>query len=136
MKKVIKVHEDLWTIRVLTSKRYEKLHGEDSLAITDTEIKCIDFKKGEISLSTIIHECTHLYYFYAPVGTMTHTTVGDWEEIFAEFNAKFLHKLNILSLELYIFLCGASLKPITRRILKNHIKTERKLSKLCDLSLE
>jgi len=136
MKKTLEVHGDMWTFRILSTKRYEKLHGDDSLAITDTELKIIDFKKGEISLATIIHECTHLYYHYAPVGTTTHTTVSDWEEIFAEFNARYLHKLNALALELYLFCCGTSLRTQTKKIIRSHITIERKLSKLCDLSLE
>lgn len=122
--------------RSISPARYETLHGTDSVAITDVEIKTIDFKKGEVSLGTIIHEVTHLFFHYAPVGTMTSTTVADWEEILCEFNAKYLNKVNAISLELYALLCGDSLKTETKNIIKQHIKAERKLSKLCDLSLE
>lgn len=83
----IKINEDYWNYRVLSTEKYTELYGPDSAAITDMETKTIDIAENGLNLDTIIHEIFHAYKNYLCIDSaeMTNDAI---EEIYASFFAK------------------------------------------------
>ena len=50
-----------WEARLLTRRKYEKLHGADSGAITIMSTKQIDFNKSDLNPEDVRHEVFHAY---------------------------------------------------------------------------
>lgn len=79
------INEDTWTCRLWRAKTYEKLHGDDSGAITDVVEKFIDFRDDEFSLETVGHELTHVYFKYLHLDSVVDPKIKDIEEIFSSW---------------------------------------------------
>jgi hypothetical protein len=52
-----------WTIVFMAKRSYEKLHGEDSSAITIGDKKEIHFNKTDLCPKYVYHELGHAYFF-------------------------------------------------------------------------
>jgi hypothetical protein len=64
MKSALKVHikGSEWTVRLMTDKSYDKVHDEESTAMT-TDKRTLDFRKKSINLHIIRHEVLHAFVF-------------------------------------------------------------------------
>jgi len=59
----IQIKGATWECRLLTKKKYEKLHGYDSSAITVGNARQIDFLKADLIPGFVIHELLHAYVY-------------------------------------------------------------------------
>jgi hypothetical protein len=74
-----------WTLKLWRSKAYEKLHGDDSAAITTPDENLIEFKENELSLETVAHEMFHANFKYLHLDSTTSLIIDDVEEIIASW---------------------------------------------------
>ena len=95
--KIIK--DKQWTFSLLTDKKYEKMHGDDSDGITYTDQRHVYFRKTGLNIRIVLHELFHTYVSMSLTESMEVDRVGQEElscEIFAE------HGLDMLNLALEI----------------------------------
>ncbi len=83
MKLQFSVLSKKWTMRLLDRKRYNKKHGNDSLAITHVQKRRIDLSPKGMDLATITHELVHAYLAELCVHSCD-LDDENLEEIFAE----------------------------------------------------
>jgi hypothetical protein len=81
---VLKIKDIKWHLALLDDVDYNKKHGTDSLGITESEHRIIDFKKSAFSESLIRHELMHAYISSCCIASMGELTDIDMEEICAE----------------------------------------------------
>lgn len=96
------IKDKTWTFVVLSDKKYEKNHGDDSCGITHPEEKYVYFKKSKLTMGYILHELFHVYVSMSLTTSMDIDRNGQEEldcEIFSE------HGLDIyrIALELDTF---------------------------------
>ena len=77
-----------WKLRILSSSRYNRKHGLDSLAITVMYKRRIDVHALGVDLETLIHELVHAYLYEMCFKSTNDVSVEDLEEVFAELMAK------------------------------------------------
>ena len=90
----LQIQEDTWTLRLWRGRAYERLHGEDSGAITDVIDKTIDFNNDETTLETVGHELFHAYFKYLHLDSVVEPKISDVEEIVASWIGSNLDKFH------------------------------------------
>ena len=95
------INEDEWTCRLWRSKTYEKMHGDDSGAITDVVEKTIDFRDDEFTLEVVGHELTHVYFKYLHLDSVVAPKIQDIEEIFSSWLGANFQKFNERVFQVY-----------------------------------
>jgi hypothetical protein len=96
----LQVNEEMWTCQLWPAKVYEKLHGNDSNAITDIEECTIDFRDDAVTLAICGHELMHAYFKNLHLDSVVQPKIEDVEEIIASWIGanfvKFYHKANLI----------------------------------------
>ena len=78
---------------MLPSKKYTKKHGYDSLAMTISYKRRIDFHAEGVDKETLVHELTHAWLYEMCYKSTNNIDVEDLEEIFAELMSKWGREL-------------------------------------------
>lgn len=87
------IGEDMWKCSLWKMKTYIKLYGDDSDAITDIELREINFYKEQLNLETAIHEIVHAYATLLHLESTVEMSKDDYEEVWASFLAKNIHRI-------------------------------------------
>lgn len=78
------INGDVWKYRLLSKERFEELHGDRCVAVTDKSTKTIDFREDHAKFNIVVHELTHAYMHYLFLGSTHNLTLSDFEEIVCE----------------------------------------------------
>lgn len=106
----MRINGDNWNIHLLSNSVFNKKLGKEYSAMcmyNDTE-RDIFFKTEDMSLDTVIHECTHAYYSYLPI--YKNTSKGNTEEFVCDLMAAKLFDLVWASLLVWVLLRLYSLR--------------------------
>ncbi len=76
-----------WKVFKLKDEDYRKI--SDGVAVTDIDKREICISAGSCNLNTIIHEVFHAYHASLCLDSTNEITGDDYEEIYAEFVAKY-----------------------------------------------
>lgn len=96
-----------WSYRLLPPNVYEKKHGDDSLAITDTKTHCIDFRSDRVEIGLVRHELLHVVVNSLCVGSAD-LSAHQMEEVAAEILQYHWEDLDAWSSRIYSSLKKAS----------------------------
>ena len=99
-KKTIKDKE--WTFLLLSDKKYDKDHGEDSDGITYPSERCVYFAKSTINLSVILHELMHVFNNASLINSSDLTRLQQ-EELGCEIVAEHYFDIGKLAFEINEF---------------------------------
>lgn len=97
----IDIQGDTWTCSALNTKKYENKYGDDSLAMTLTDKKTIDFNKKSFTIETVRHELFHVFHYGLYLGSAEDLNKDDYEEILAEMVSNNLEKMIRISNKIY-----------------------------------
>lgn len=92
----VKIMSKKWTIKFLSKDKYKRRNGKDSLGITYSDKRKIEFSPEGTNKETIAHELVHAYL--AEIGTHCLNLDEDsMEEMCAELFSKRGHEILKLS---------------------------------------
>jgi hypothetical protein len=84
---LIPINGDKWRFTVLDSDDFIRRHGDGNSGITITQSKEVHFDRDSLDLSLVVHEVTHVYFYYLCLGSAD-LSAEQMEEIACELMEK------------------------------------------------
>ena len=84
----LKIGDVHWKIRLLSPEKFCKIHDDNNEAVTDPNIKTMDFRTDCINITNVRHELFHAYFTLTLTGD-TNMDKDNVEEVSAALIGKY-----------------------------------------------